>query len=226
MWYLHSHLHEPIFYPRRNINGVEQITYQFSSKQQQTYSLSLSPVFMSDSSFGNILPSRRSIQSSCSLLNGTLTSWTTNIQTTIAADSTDAELRSLYSTIKKIKSFSHFLISSSIHDFHPHPIQLHGDNKASLNIIRQNKISPRSRHLDIPVTFSHEHMQRQYLSLHHIDSKRNAADISTKPTTGPIHSRHWKFLRGIRNFPNESTFHGHYLRNKQAATSVLHTNKR
>ena len=106
MQYIHSHVHEPIFYPRRKINGHEQIQYKFSTKQSKEYTLSTSPIYFSDSSFGNVLPTRRSIQSNCCLMNGVIISSTTNIQTTVAADSTDAEIRSLYTTSKKVISFS------------------------------------------------------------------------------------------------------------------------
>ncbi len=144
MRYIHSHLHQPIFYPKQTIDGNEQIGYKYSSKQSHQYSLSLYPTYFSDSSFGNILPTRRSMQSNCCVLNGAIISSSTNIQTTIAADSTNAEIRSINSTVKKIISFSHFLTSSSFHDLTPHPVTLYADNRASMNIILQNKILPRS----------------------------------------------------------------------------------
>ena len=133
-------------------------------------------------SFANILPQRRSMQSNCGLFNGVITSWQTNVQTSIAGDSTDAELRSLYTTIKRIESFSHFLISSSLHQITDHPITLLADNQSSINIIVQNKISSRSRHLDIPVTYSYERFLKKHFAIHHIHNKLNAADLSTKAT--------------------------------------------
>ena len=111
MRYLHSHIHEPIFYPRQHTNTQQLIKYEFSSKQIDTYYLSPHLVFFSDSSFGNILSQRRSMQSNCGLYNGVIILWTTDIQTSITED---AELRALCSTIKRIRSFSHFLLSSDI----------------------------------------------------------------------------------------------------------------
>ena len=127
MHYLHTHLHEPIFYSSNTASGNQPIPYQFSPKQHRTYYLPSLPVFFSDSSFANILPQCRSMQSNCSLFNGTITSWSTNIQTTIAADSTEAKLRSLYCTIKKMISFSHFLTSSGFTAATSSPLQLYAD---------------------------------------------------------------------------------------------------
>lgn len=109
MHYLHSHLHEPIFYPNHQATSTRMVTYIFSPKHQEMYELSSNLVFFSDTSFGNILPQRRSMQSNCGLFNGVITSWTTNIQTSIAADSTDAELYGDY--IVPLNASNHFLIS-------------------------------------------------------------------------------------------------------------------
>ncbi len=211
MRYLHTHIHEPIFYPRQPLGPTQTITYNFSPTQSQQYQLSSFLTYFSDSAFGNILPDRRTMQSNCSSLNGVVISWTTNIQSFIAADSTDAELKAIFCTVKKLISFAHFLTSSSVTFPTKQPITLFADNKPAINIVQQNKISNRSRHLDIPVTFSHEKLHQQYFNLCHIDSKLNAADTSTKPTTGPIHERHWSHMRGLRFYPSSETDHEAYL---------------
>ena len=226
MRYLQSHLHEPIFYPRKSIGALQNIEYTFSPKQSIRFTLPSKSIYFSDSSFGNILPQRRSIQSNCGLFNGVITAWSTNIQTSIAADSTDAELRALYSTIKRVVSFNHFLISSNIRQYLSSPIQIYADNQASINIITQNKISSRSRHLDIPVTFSYENLTKKYFTLDHINSKLNAADISTKATSAPILIRHWAFLRGIRFIPDVTTDHDQYCVSSDHATIIPQTHKR
>ena len=211
MWYLHTHSHEPIFYPRLPIGPPQKIKYTFSPTQSQQYILPSSIVYFTDSAFGNILPDRCSMQSNNSFLNGVITSWTTNIQSFIAADSTDAELKAIFSTVKRITSFTHFLTSSSVSSITAQPITLFIDNKPAINVVNQNKISNRSRHLDIPVTYSHEKLRQQYYIIQHIDTKLNAADDSTKPLTGPIHERHWSFSRGLRFYPSFDTPHGKYV---------------
>ena len=123
-------------------------------------------------------------------------------------------------------SFSHFLISSHICQDLSSPIQIYGDNQAFIDIITQNKISSISRHLDIPVTFSHEHLNKKYFTLKHINSKLNAADASTKATSGPILARHWTFIHGFRFIAAASTEHGKYCVLSTAATLFTQTHKR
>ena len=208
MRYLHTHFHEPIFYPSTVCGPSQVIKYQFSPKQSLQYELSSYITYFSDSAFGNILPDRRLMQSNSSFLNGVIISWTTNIQSIIAADSTDAELKALFCTVKKITSFSHFITSTSIS---LPTTTLYVDNKPAINIVTQNKISNQSRHLDIPVTYSYEKLQQKYFKLIHIDSKLNAANTSTKASTGPMHSHHWSFIRGSRFYPPKDTQHGAYV---------------
>ncbi len=226
MQYLHSHLHEPIFYPCRPMGSPQTIDYHFSPKQSLQYLLPSNYIYCSDSAFGNILPERRTMQANCALFNGSIVAWSTNIQSSIAADSTDAEIRALYTTIKRIVSLSHFLVSSDIQQILSSPITLYGDNQASINIITQNKISSRSRHLDIPVTYSYEQMTKKYFELRHIHSKLNAADASTKALSGPIMARHWNFLRGLRFIPSDSTSHGKYCLSSTTAKMVTEIHKR
>ena len=67
---------------------------------------------------------------------------------------------------------------------------IYADNQATINIIEQNKISNRSRHFYIPVTFSHEKFDLKNFQLRHIDTNFNIADSSTKVLSGPILSLH------------------------------------
>ena len=92
-------------------------------------------------------------------------------------------------------SLIHLLVTSSHIVYHCNHIVddisicrtiLYADNNASINIIHDNKISSRSRHLDIPITFSYEQQKKKYYTTEHINIKLNAAHISTKTTSSPI----------------------------------------
>ena len=120
------------------------------------------------------------MQSNCGLFNRVIISWTTNIQTSNAADPADAKLRGLHRTIKHIGSFSHFLFSSDIKQATTYPVTLYAYNNATINTIIQNKISSRFKHLDIPVPYSNEKLVKKYFTLHHINTKLNAADYQQK----------------------------------------------
>ena len=79
MQYLNTHMHEPFFYPRRQIGKDEPITYKWSNHQTSTYTTKTTYIYHVDAAFANILPDRRSMQSNVGLLNAVIVSWGTNI---------------------------------------------------------------------------------------------------------------------------------------------------
>ena len=91
--------------------------------------------------------------------------------------------------------------------------------------MKSNKLTHRSRHEDIPIAFCYENYLLGYYKFYHIASKLNAADFSTKSTTGPILRRHWNFLRGLGFYPSPTSAHGSYLRTISQAHQPLDTGK-
>ena len=113
MAYLYHHMHEPLFYSSKPIGPDELVTYHWSKKQTSTYSTKSTYVYHIDAAFANILPDRRSMQASIGLLNGTIVAWTANIQSSIAADSTDAETKAIFHVSKRACAFRNFVTSAS-----------------------------------------------------------------------------------------------------------------
>ena len=225
MSYLHHHMHEPIFYSNKPIGPDEIITYCWSNHQKSTYTTKSTYIYHVDAAFANIMPDRRSMQSDVGLLNGSITFWTCNIQLSIAADSTDAETKAIFHVSKHATSFKHFLTSAQVDNILNTPPQIYADNKATIGLIQTNKLTFRSRHLDIPIAFAHDRLTLGYFTIEHIPRKLNAADTSTKSCTGPVHQRHWKFLRGYRFYPATTTAHGKYLHTAENALKALSTGK-
>ncbi len=100
MSYLSHHMHKPILYPAKPIGQDELITYNWSNHQTSTYTTKSTYIYHVDAAFANILPDRRSMQSNVGLLNGTIVSWNTNIQSSIAADFTNAKTKAIFHVIK------------------------------------------------------------------------------------------------------------------------------
>ena len=225
MHYLLHHSHEPIFYPSRRLKDNEIITYQWSKTQHSSYSTFGSFVFYSDSAFGNILPHRRSMQSNKTTLNGVIVDWSSNVQSKVAADSTDAEVTALYATCRKAVALRHFLASGQFPSDLMPPIIIFADNEAVIGLMKSNKLTYRSRHEDVPIAFCYENYLLGYYKIYHISHKLNAADASTKPLTGPILQRHWEFLRGFRFYPSSTTPHGSYLTTVLTTQTVLDSGK-
>ena len=140
MNYLLNHLHEPIFYPSPLLWDHEIVTYAWSPTQQSSHTTFGSIVLYSDSAFANILPHRLLMQYHIATLNGVAIDWTSNIQTKIAADSTDAEVITLYSTCHKVITYQHFFASGQYTSDLIKPIVIFSDNEAAVGLMKSNKL--------------------------------------------------------------------------------------
>ena len=196
MLYLHHHMHEPTFYPRKQIGPEELITYTWSRKQQSTYTTTTTYVYHADAAFANILPDRHSMQVNIGFLNGVTMAWSCNIQTTVAADSTDAETKAIFHVSKKAFALRNFITSAHLDPIINTPPHIYVNNRATIGLIKSNKLTFHSRHQDVPIAFAYDQFTLGYYTIEHIPSKLNAVDTSKKACTGPVHQRHWEFMRG------------------------------
>ena len=141
MSYLKHHMHEPIFYPKKAIGLEELITYQWSNHQTSTYKIKSTYIYYVDAAFANILPDRRSMQSNVGLLNGVIVSWSSNLQTSIAADSTDAETKAIFHTSKRACALRNFITSANFDYIVNTPPHIYVDNHATIGLIETNKLT-------------------------------------------------------------------------------------
>ena len=65
------------------------------------------------------------------------------------------------------------------------PINICGDNEGSLSLVRNPVINQRSKHIDIKFHFIREKYSSGFISIAHVPSGENVADIMTKPSTRP-----------------------------------------
>ena len=212
MQFLHTHPHQPLFYPRRKLGTSETINYQWSPKESSSYTLPSLPVVFSDAAFANITPDRRSMEAHVFLLNGVAYAWSSNVQRATAKDSTDAEIRSAFKTANAIVCHKNFLTSSSITCLLRKPMTLFLDSTATKKVIQANKVTSRTRHLDVPVNYTHEIYNNGYFQPEYVHRSLNLADALTKALPAQSFSRHWDIMRGLRFYPSKDTPHGKYLR--------------
>ncbi len=194
-------MHGPIFYPRKAIGDDKLITYKWSNHQISTYtSKSTFYVYHVDVTFANILPERRSIQSNVGLLNGVIVSWCTNIQSSIATDSTDTEKKAIFQVSKRACAQRNFINRAQFDPIVNTPPHIYVDNQATIGLIKTNNLSTRSPHLDNLIAFTHDRYMLGYYSVGRISSKLNTADSSTKVCNGPIHHRHTGNFSEVTDF--------------------------
>ena len=135
----------------------------------------------SDSDWAACAEDRRSITGYCFYLNdnGPVISWKSRKQPTVALSTCEAEYMALCETSQEavyLNRVFNDLMKSEAND----PIAIYGDNQGSLDIVQNPVKHNRTKHIDIRYHFIRELFQAGIISVNHVSTGDNVADIMTK----------------------------------------------
>jgi hypothetical protein len=140
----------------------------------------LSLVGYSDSDWASCIESRRSTTGYYFALNssGPPVSWKSRKQQTVALSTCEAEYMALTECVQEA-SFLQMLLSDLIPISLPIPI--YGDNNGALCLVKNPIVSNRTKHIDIKHHYIREKCLSNFISVSHVSTSDNVADVFTKP---------------------------------------------
>ena len=145
-------------------------------------------VAYTDSNYANNKQHRRSITGYAFILSGGPISWTSRRQTTTAQSSVEAEYMAMAEAVKEAIWWRRFLGELSQRSRSPTPVL--ADNTGSIALARNPDHHSRTKHIGVRYHLTREHLQRGTISLHHVPSEENTADIFTKALPRPAFLHH------------------------------------
>jgi hypothetical protein len=131
----------------------------------------------SDADWAGDLGSRRSTTGYVFKLNGAAVSWSSKLQATVAASSTEAEYQASASACREglwLRKLAGDLGMGL------ETMQVMGDNQAALSLIRNPIVSGRSKHIDVLHHFVREREARGEVRFSYCPTNSNVADVFTK----------------------------------------------
>ncbi|CAA7268325.1 unnamed protein product [Cyclocybe aegerita] len=135
---------------------------------------------------------RRSISGYCFYFEGSLVSWSTVKQKSIALSSTEAEYYAMTHTFHEAIWLC--LLLSILNFPVPHPFPILSDNQAALKLASSLSISSCSKHIDIRHHFIRSHLSNSSFSASWIPTADMPADIFIKSLPFSTFSRHCDIL--------------------------------
>jgi len=113
--------------------------------------------------------------------------WSSKMQTLIALSTTEAEYIALSSALRKVITLMNIL--SELRDFNiPIPTstpiircRVFEDNMAALELAREPKFCPHTKLLAVRLHHFRDHIRRKLITIKHVSTKEQVADIITKP---------------------------------------------
>ena len=79
------------------------------------------------------------------------------------------------------------------------------DKKRCIYVVEAEIVTPRVKHIDIPVCFLQEKIDNCIFVPKYDKSSVMTADMCTKPCSGPIISRSTEWMTGFRLYPTSDT---------------------
>jgi hypothetical protein len=139
-----------------------------------------------DAAHATDLKTRRSVTGYVFTLAGGAVAYKSKLQPTVSTSSTEAEFVAVISAAKVAKYLCSVLNQLSIHQ--DSPTILYEDNEAAIEMINQNKPTPRSHHIDIEHFAIQEWHQEKSITMKYISTLINIdpSFLTCSPLHGPL----------------------------------------
>lgn len=143
-----------------------------------------------DADYAGDIDTRRSTTGYVFILNGGAISWSSRLQQTVAASTTEAEYMAAAFAIKEAlwmrKLLSDLQLSIDT-------IPIKADNQSAIKLLKNPVFSMRSKHIDVIYHFARERVARKEVSFQYIKTEEMVADTLTKA----VPANKFKFCRDI-----------------------------
>lgn len=116
----------------------------------------------------------------CSLGGGAV-SWNCRKQDLVTLSSTEAEYVALSEACKELIWIARLAKEFNVPDEAP---KLHIDNQSCIKMVQNDKFSHRTKHIDTKFHHFRDNIEKQLITLHYVETKKNIADMLTKPLGG------------------------------------------
>ena len=122
----------------------------------------------------------------------------------IPINSSDAEMKILCKSVVWLKTIRLFLTSIGFPA--TRPTKVYEDNEAVASTVTSHRITPRLRHIDIPLCYLHDEHAKGAFEVVKAPGRMQIANMGTKPESGPAILRNSSLSMGhihIKDLPEE-----------------------
>lgn len=145
-----------------------------------------------DTNYGENRIDRKSNSGFIFKFNGGIISWACRKQQCVSLSSTEAELISLCEAVKEAIWLQNILLDLNRSEIDP--ITIYEDNQSCMKLIQNQKISNRSKHIDIKYFYIRDLIDKNSIHIEYCPSDNMVADIMTKPLQNTKFSRLRQYL--------------------------------
>ncbi|KAI0499987.1 hypothetical protein KFK09_018195 [Dendrobium nobile] len=173
-----QHMHQPT---TRDFQALKRLLQYVKGTISFGLPITTGPLILrtyTDADWASDSSDRKSISGFCSFLGTTLISWTVKKQVTVAKSSTEAEYRTLSAATSDVIWLRR--LAAELDLLQNSPTQIYCDSTSAIALARNPVFHARTKHIEIDYQFIRQHLKTGAISLSHIPSEEQIADILTK----------------------------------------------
>ena len=131
-----------------------------------------------DADYAGDIDTRRSTTGYVFIMGGGAISWSSRLQPTVAASTTEAEYMAAAYAIKEALWLKTLLTEL---DMDISAIAINADSQSAIKLLKNPVFSMRSKHIDVIYHFARERVMRKEITFKYVSTDNMVADILTKP---------------------------------------------
>jgi hypothetical protein len=155
----------------------------------------------SDADYANDKDDRLSVSGYTFLLCGGAVSWASRRQKTLATSTVEAEYMAIAEAAKEAVWWR-LLLGELGYDV-GQPTRLFNDNQGSIHLAKNADHHARTKHIDVKYHYIRQELIKRTITLHHVSTRDNVADLFTKAL---VRDKHAAFTRTLGVFTPASSW--------------------
>lgn len=201
--YLHTHPNKPLMFPKKPKQKERVVRVHWSANKIEDFTFQNDLEAFQDAGHGSEKLLRSSYGMDMHTFMGTVCAWKI-YRFMVPINSSDAEMRVLFKSVVRVKTFRLFLISLGCPP--TSPTRVYEDNEAVVTSVNSHRITPRLRHIDIPLCYMHNEQSKGVFEVFQVGTRIQMANMGTKPETGPALMRNSSLCMGhvhLKDLPED-----------------------